>query len=341
MNTSYLAAAAGSPSPTLVIDASALSREEPDTLAAVRLARRALLEHGLPHVLKFALVRPSEHPVYDVEYQFVQCLPGDPDQFDLRGSCGHSILAAVVAVERFGWVPPLTPSKRVRVDVVNNGDTVVCEADSLHREGGEFTVHFVYPDRPLDSCLLTGAAHGTLPGDDGQPVPVSMVSVGNPYVFVPATALGIGTEEELFGGGEELLGTLRRLRERATDQLGWPAGAFPKVACVGAFRPGALSVRAVSVPSWHPTLALTGAICLAVAATIPDTVPGHLARQADCPPGPISLRTPGGQLDVTVSVQHTDGPRLSWVSVGGKAVRMIRPTFVPELAALTLAASAP
>ncbi|QTR06025.1 hypothetical protein J7S33_06940 [Saccharothrix algeriensis] len=36
---------------------------------------------------------------------------------------------------------------------------------------------------------------------------------------------------------------------------------------------GAVAARAVSVPSWHPTLALTGAVCVAAAAAIPGTVP--------------------------------------------------------------------
>ncbi|GAA1332675.1 hypothetical protein GCM10009660_07490 [Catellatospora bangladeshensis] len=55
--------------------------------------------------------------------------------------------------------------------------------------------------------------------------------------------------------------------------LGWPPGVFPKIAALMPDEGGAVAARAVSVPSWHPTLALTGAVCVAAAAAIPGTVP--------------------------------------------------------------------
>jgi 2-methylaconitate cis-trans-isomerase PrpF len=317
-----IALAEGAPCPTLVIDARELPRETDALLAVLACVRRQLIAAGHQDVLKIALLEPSDHPMYDLAYRFVQVIPGQKaDAFDLLGSCGHSIVAASMVANHLGWIPRLAPGHRVRVHVHNNGDTVVCEVDELDRSGGNVTVHFL-EDADLSSFLPSGAAADVLKvGDTLRRV--SLVSMGNPYVFVRARELGITTRAELFADDPELFAVLAGIRAAAGAKWGFPPrSAFPKIAVVDHFTDGQLTVRAVSVPTWHPTLALTGATCLAVASVIPGTVAHEVAEAAGCAAGSIAMETPGGVVVGRPAVG--DNGRLTWVSVSGKRARYLR-----------------
>ncbi|MFC8391486.1 PrpF domain-containing protein [Streptomyces sp. NPDC057238] len=329
----HLAHAAGAPCPTFVLDAARLPREETALLGHLTEARRYLTSAGGAHVLKIALVEPSAHPMFDLDYRFVQALPGAPDRFDLRGSCGHSALASVVAAARSGMLPRLVPGTRVRIRVRNNGDSVVCEVDRAERDEVGFTVTFVQPRPvPFTELLPTGRTRTVLEAD-GRRVEVSMVASANTYAFVDARSLQVPDEAALFTAGGDLLRRLESLRAAAAELLGWPpGGAFPKIAAVLPGAAGGIAARALTVPGWHPSLALTGAVCLGTAARVPGTVPWRITHEADAGDGPLAITTPGGRTAVTavvslpgtsvVSLPGTaDGDgALLWSSVAGKHV---------------------
>lgn len=320
--TVTLATAHGAPCPTLVLDGRTLPGEENGLLAELTRMRTELSSRGAGHVLKNAIIRPSRHPLFDLDYRFVQSLPHGTDRFDLRGSCGHSILAAVEAAARNGMIQPLVPGCRVRVNVLNNGDNVVCETEATADGGSRFTAHFLCsPPRPLTDLLITGEPVTPVPFD-GRTVPVSLVSMGNPYVFVSAAELGVTSRQELFAADSELFDALQRLRLAVCGMHGWDSsGAFPKIAALLPGAAGTLAVRAVSVPSWHPTVALTGAICLGSATGIEGTVPHLLAAEAGHRTGLLSLQTAGGPVRVAAATSGESGTReLAWVSVAGKQV---------------------
>ncbi|MFB7915464.1 PrpF domain-containing protein [Streptomyces sp. NPDC056061] len=318
----HLAHATGSPCPTCVLDAQRLPDDEPRLLQHLAEIRRYLDAAGGSHVLKLALVKPSPHPMFDLDYRFVQALPDAPDHFELRGSCGHSILAAVTAAARAGMLPRLTARTRVRVRVLNNGDSVVLEAVRVEDGRATFTVQFVQPRPvPFADLLMTGETVTRL-DIGGQRVPVSLVSSGNAYAFVDARALGIDAAAPLFDSDGGLLDRLRRIRDAAAHRLGRaPGGAFPKVAAILPDDRAAIAARAVSVPDWHPTIALTGAVCLGTAVRIPHTIPWHIARESGATDGPVDIRTPGGRTTVTSVTcgSGTDGA-LMWATVADKHV---------------------
>lgn len=321
----HIAAADGAPCPTLVLDA----RDVPDDLteltAALTVARHQLRRAGHADVLKIALIAPSAHPLFDLTYRFVQCIPGaDADRFDFIGSCGHSIVASTMVANKLGWIRDLAPGHRVRVRVENNGDSVVCEVDEMHRNGGNVTVHFLQEPVEVGRFLVTGLPVDTLTVGSTE-YRVSVVDMGNPYVFVRAAELGVQTKEELFADDRQLFESLVTIRRAAAARWGWPAdSAFPKVAAIDHFTPGFVTVRAVSVPKWHPTLALTGATCLAVATVIPGTVANEVAHDAGCGAGEVRMETPSGVVAGRPVVIGSPGnPRLAWVSVSGKRARHV------------------
>ncbi|AWI32764.1 hypothetical protein E3E14_23935 [Streptomyces sp. ICN441] len=321
----HLAYAAGSPCPTFVLDAGRLPRDEEALLAHLAEARRYLVSAGGAHVLKFALVEPSAHPMFDLDYRFVQALPGAPDRFDTRGSCGHSILAAVVAASRSGMLPRLVPGARIRVHVRNNGDSVVCEADRIERDEAGFTVTFVHPAPVPFPDLLPAGRPRTVLGSGGERAEVSLVASANAYAFVDARTLGVPDQAALFAAGQQLLDRLEGIRGAAADRLGWPrAGAFPKIAAVLPAERGGIAVRAVTVSGWHPSIALTGVVCLGSAARIPGTVPWRVAREHGAGDGPVDVFTPGGRTAVTAvtAAPGTAGGEgaLLWATVARKRV---------------------
>ncbi|MEV5880369.1 PrpF domain-containing protein [Streptomyces sp. NPDC052101] len=324
----HIAAAEGAPCPTLVLDSRQLPQEHNALLDVLAHVRPQLAAAGHPDVLKIALLAPAAHPMFDLTYRFVQCIPGRRgDAFDLVGSCGHSIVAATFVANRLGWIPQLAPSHRVRVHVENNADTVVCEVDELHRSGGNVTVHFLEePDADPASFLPTGAMLDTL--RVGSTLHrVSLVSMGNPYVFVRARELGVTSKDQLFADDPELFQALVDIRAAAATRWGFPAtSVFPKIAAVDHFTAGHVTVRAMSVPKWHPTLALTGATCLAVASVIQGTVAHEVAQEAGCGTGSVAMETPDGVVvGRPALIGPSDNPRLAWISVSGKRASYLQP----------------
>lgn len=321
-----LAQAMGAPCPTVVLDLSALPRDVPNLVTALAAVRRHLAAADLGHVLKIALASPARDSDADLDYRFVQALPGDFTQFDFAGNCGHSILATVTVGATAGWIPPLDERRPVRVRLLNNGGLVQCTGASAgHRRWRFHVVEFVNrPPVPLTDLLLTGQPLDSV-HYAGFSYRVSLVSMGNPYVFVSAAALGLPDRHALFRVGDAGQQQMLGIRQAAAHLLGWPPkSTFPKVAAVGASPDGHLFVRAVSVPTWHPTLALTGASCLAAAVAIPGTIPNGLAARAGGRMSVFDVDTPGGQTSVASAVSYQrPGGELMSVSIGGKEVRLL------------------
>ncbi|WP_170843007.1 PrpF domain-containing protein [Streptomyces oceani] len=265
-------------------------------------------------MLKFALVNPSADAGHDLDYRFAQCLPGAPEQFDLGAGCGHSMLASVAAL---GCRGP------VRVRMLNTGERAVCSPDGA----GRLRLRFVHdPPLPTRRLLTTGRPVDSL-SFDGRLLPVSLVALGNPYVFVDAARLGFTSLEALTRADHRLLRRLERLRGAAARRFGLHLGrTLPKIAVVGAFRPGRLAVRAVTVPGWHPGIALTGAACLAAACAVEGTLPHALARASGCSPAALHLDTPGGPVLATADtgVSGSAGKVLYGTGVGRKRATVLR-----------------
>jgi 2-methylaconitate cis-trans-isomerase PrpF len=330
-----LAHALGAPCPTAVLDLSRVSADRESLIAELAEVRSRLTSVGFGSVLKLALVAPSERAGADLDYRFVQALPGDLTRLDFSGTCGHSVLAAVTVAAKVGWIPAIDDRRPVRVRLLNNDGAVVCGGRPTAPYFWRFDVEFVnQPPVPLAELLMTRR-----PVDEvrfaGSSYPVSLVSMGNPYVFVAAASLGLDTRAALFAAGDQVQQLMLGIRRAAAELVGWPSeSTFPKVAAVGAGEDRRLFVRAVSVPTWHPTIALTGASCLAAAAAIPGTIPHTLATRAARPRGQSALLdvdTPGGPTAVAsrVSAEHPGGA-LSSVSISGKDVLLLSPPVLAE-----------
>lgn len=322
-----IAYAEGSPSPTLVVDATSLPETEDEIGRLLYRLQSRLNKSRLQTILKYALIQRSAHPMFDLDYRFAQMVPGVRPLFDFHCNCGHSALASITVANAWGWLPRLSPGSRVRVYTRNNGDNIVCEVDEISRDSVAYTVHFIQPTHTkLGALLLTGEPLTVLKTSVGD-IETSIVSVGNPYVFVDAAALRVSSSEQLFTAGDDLLIQLQLIRKAAAHHLGWNEnGVLPKIAAIGAFEKERLAARAISVPSWHPDLALTGTVCISAAAAIDTSIVGSLTRRVGCVPDRLRIDTPKGSTTVACT---TTGDRLdsliSHISVSNKWVRLIGP----------------
>jgi len=161
---------------------------------------------------------------------------------------------------------------------------------------------------------------------------VTMLNAGNPTVFVDAKNLGLsGTEmQECFNTDAALLGRCERLRAQAAVVMGIAATVeeatrlrqhTPKliyVAPANAYITSSGShvksddidflARAISMGKLHHAMLGTGAIAIAVAATIPGTLVHHLVgqRQSKTNSEAVRFGHPSGVLKVAASAHASD-----------------------------------
>jgi 2-methylaconitate isomerase len=153
----------------------------------------------------------------------------------------------------------------------------------------------------------TGSARTGFPEID-----VSCIDAANPCVFVRAEDVGktgaeLPAELEKDGAWLALMEAIRRAGSVAMGlaadlEAAGRLASIPKVAIVSA--PSAsdhdVAIRMISVGQPHRAVPVTGAICLAVAARIPGSIPHELCRAAA---GPIRVGHPSGTTQVDAAVK--------------------------------------
>lgn len=324
----HLCYTAGKSDPTLVLDRRALPSDEGELTSTLMTAREWLVDHHGAGVSTIAMIEPSTDPDADLDYQFAQYLPGTPPRFALRGSCGHSILSAVAVANRLAWLPRPTTASRLRVHVLNTGDRVACEVDGTSHTL-TFAVEFAYqPPRRLGDLMPTGMPHEELDG-----LPVSLVSAGNPCVFVDAADLGLQGQEALFAADAAVRQRLTGVRRTAARRLGRPeSSVFPKIAAVGQYQYRRLAVLPLPVPGRSSPLPPADAITVAAAAVIDGTIPQRLAQRGWSRLDELVIDTPGGTTVVRLAVSGTTADdTIARAGVRRRTVRYEGPVFLEPL----------
>lgn len=259
----HIAEALGSPCPSIIITNPDTSTND-DIVDIASEARTIAKAASYAYALKIGLVSLADDMTArtGMSYRFVQVVPrpDGSEDYDLQGSCGHTLLASVLTAARLGWF-----SRQNLLDGI-----------SIHlpRSSAEVTVHTTTLSptcMSIESLLLRysfrdisrerAVREATVATRFGH-YEVTTCVVGNPYMFLDGVQLGLRNAEQLFAADERSLTILRAVQRAGAELFELkPDGAFPKVAViVGDARN--LAVRAVSIPSWHPGFAVTGRISL-------------------------------------------------------------------------------
>ena len=313
---------------------------------------------GISSLSKVVVIEASARPGIDVDYTFGQVVV-DAREVDYGATCGNlSSAVGPFAVDE-GLLDVTDGEAMVRVyntntDKVFESRFMVRNGAALTT--GTFTIPGVAGSGArvqLDYLDPAGARTGSLLptkrlGDevslsDGRVIEVCCVDATTPCVFIAAADLGLSATE-LPGALEAREGVLARLEEiraQAGVLMGLgdsPAAisltsrASPRVAVVAPPRDMTLldgttlpadqmdiAVRMISMGQPHRAVPLTGGMCLAAAAHLPDSLV-HRACRADSRPGKNSddgsgdgsngtaslrLGTPSGAIPIGAVVRGT------------------------------------
>lgn len=302
---------------------------------------------GISSLSKVAVVGPPGRPDADVDYTFGQ-VEVTRASVDYRGNCGNiSSAIGPFAIDE-ALVPAREPDTVVRIHNTNTGKLIHAHVpvdggqaavsgdfslDGVPGTGARIALDFLDPGGAVTGRLLpTGHVQDTLQVPGVGAVAASLVDATNPMVFVRAKDLGLdGTErpddldarpglparlEAIRGAAAVSMGLARTPEEAARS-----SAAVPKIAIVAppaAYRtlagagvePDAVDLvaRIVSMGKMHRAFALTGAMCLAVAARIPGTLAHEAAAFAGAA-GDVRIGHPSGILAVAAAVRPgPDGP---------------------------------
>jgi 4-oxalomesaconate tautomerase len=282
---------------------------------------------------KVAIVGPSVRAKIDVEYLFAQ-VSVDRNVVDTAPNCGN-MLAGVgpFAIER-GLVRASGTSTTVRIYNVNSGKVIeavvqtpngrvtyegIARIDGVPGTSAPIVMNFIDAAGAKTGKLLpTGNAVDTF-----DSVPVSCVDFTSPLVLMPASALGrtgYESKHEL-DQDTELLARLERIRRQAAVRMGMgdvSDKVLPKIALLALPRHGGSITSRYFVPwNCHAAHAITGALCVAAACVIPDSVASRLVTFDAEDVNRIVVEHPSGRLTTRIDVQHDAEAQLPTIRRAG------------------------
>lgn len=316
---------------------------------------------GLSSLNKVCVVGPASRPDADVDYTFVQ-LGVDEALVDYGGNCGNmSSAIGPFAIEE-GLIPaPVDGETAVRIHNTNTGKIIVArfpvtdgtlaadgdfELDGVAGTAAPIKLEFLDPGGAKTGRLLpTGNSIDRLEVPEIGMIEATCVDAANPCVFVAASDLGL-TGVELPTALERDAGFLAKMeaiRQAASVAMGLTAdlaaarklASIPKVAMVSAPQGSPtlserklaademdIVVRMISVGQPHRAVPITGAVCLAVAARVPGSIPHRLCAGSE---GPIRIGHSSGTILVDATVEN--GPDGEIQALNGAVFRSARRLF--------------
>jgi 2-methylaconitate cis-trans-isomerase PrpF len=305
---------------------------------------------GISSLSKVAIIGPPTRPDADVNYTFGQVGVTDAlvDYRGDCGNISSAV--GPYAIDEGLVKPPQSGVAAIRIHNTNTQKIIVAkvpvrdgqaavEGDfvlpGVSGTGARIALEFLDPGGAVTGKLLpTGEPQEVLEIPGVGALTASIVDATNPVVFVRAADLGLqGTEHpEAIDRNTELIARLERIRATAAVRIGLAADiegasrtsqAVPKVALVAPARTYRdlsgnevraestdVCARIMSMGKAHRAFALTGAMCLAVAARIPGTMVHAMVgpSAAADPSADIRIGHPSGVLPVAASVRggHAD-----------------------------------
>jgi 2-methylaconitate cis-trans-isomerase PrpF len=293
---------------------------------------------GLSSLSKVCIIAPSNRPDADVDYTFAQ-IAIDEELVDYGGNCGNmSSAVGPFAVEEGMVSSPPEGEAVVRIFNTNTSKIIVArfpvsggalaaegefEIDGVAGRSAPVRLEFLEPGGAKTGVLLpSGEPHETLDVPGLGRITASCIDAANPCVFVAAEDVGkTGVElPQMLEQDAAFLLTMENIRRAASVRMGLATDAdeagrlasIPKVAMVCAPQSSPtlsgrtlaatqfdLGIRMLSVGQPHRAVPITGAICLAVAARIPGTIPHRFCRAEA---GPLTIGHPSGTTVVDAAV---------------------------------------
>ena len=287
---------------------------------------------GTAVTTKVAMLSPSAREGCEVDYLFAQVGVAER-AVDYRPTCGNILAGVGPAAIEMGLVAARDGETRVRIHALNTGariEAVVRTPGGRVEYEGDAEIAGVpgtAASVTLDFLDTVGSATGALlptgePIDVIDGVAVTCMDVAMPVMMARAEAFGLtGTESAAeLDADRGFFARAEAIRREAGRRMGMgdvAASVTPKIALLSPPRQGGTITARYTMP-WaaHPSMAVTGAQCVAACAMTPGTVADGLARGLTRrSPERVAIEHPSGTLEVTVSFE--DGARGMTITSAG------------------------
>ncbi len=271
---------------------------------------------GVAVTTKTAMLSRSEHPRADIDYFFAQvavkeCL------VDFKPTCGNILSGVGPAAIEMGLIEATDTETTVRIHAVNTGALIEAviqtpggqvrydgdtEIAGVPGSGAAIKLNFMdVVGSSTGSLLPTGQVRDLIDG-----IEVTCMDVAMPIAIANAEAFGLTgceTVEEL-DANEAFYARMEAIRIEAGRRMGMgdvTKSVTPKFAIIAPPREGgAITARYFMPWTCHPSMAVTGAQCIASCALAPDTVADGVAVRPDGRPALVTIEHPSGQIEVAV-----------------------------------------
>ena len=274
---------------------------------------------GAPVTTKVAMLSRSEVEGCDIDYFFAQVSVED-GLVDFKPTCGNILSGVGPAAVEMGLIAPQGDVTRIRIRSVNTGakvEAVVRTPGGSVEYAGDATIDGVpgtaapiylnFMDvvgSVTGSLLPTGAVRDVIDG-----IEVTCMDVAMPIAIARASDFGLTgyeTVEEL-DANRAFYARMEPIRLEAGRRMGMgdvSKSVTPKFALFAPPRHGGTITARYFMPwNCHPTMAVTGAQCLASCVLTPGTVAEGLFTPPEGAPALVLIEHPGGVIDVTVDYE--------------------------------------
>jgi 2-methylaconitate cis-trans-isomerase PrpF len=278
---------------------------------------------GVATTTKVAILSKSSDPRADIDYFFAQ-VSVEGRSVDFQPTCGNILSGVGPAAIEMGLFPAQPGQTLLRVRAVNTGalvDVVVETTDSAVSYEGDVAIDGV-PGTSAPIRLgfrdIVGSVTGKLlPTGNAQDcfegIAVTCIDVAIPMVIARAKDFGLSGNEppSELDGNAEFSARRERIRQLAGLAMGMgdvSGSVIPKFAIVSAAQHGGVAGARHFMPATcHPTMAVTGAQCIAAALLLPGGVASHLVPTTITAPANIRLEHPSGHIDVLMDFSIEQG----------------------------------
>ncbi|MFQ6549324.1 4-oxalomesaconate tautomerase [Aestuariibius sp. 2305UL40-4] len=276
---------------------------------------------GAAVTTKVAMLSASEDDWADIDYLFAQVSVTDR-LVDFGPTCGNILSGVGPAALEMGLIVPQGEVTEVKIRAVNTGARVIATVqtpggtptyeggtaiDGVSGTAAPVELAFMEVEGSSTGALLpTGKSIDLIDG-----IEVTCMDVAMPIVITKAEAFGLTgyeTREEL-DENRTFFDRIEKVRLAAGPMMGLgdvTKSVTPKFAILAKPRQGgAIAARYFMPWACHPTMAVTGAQCLATCAMTPATVADGLANRPSGPPATVTIEHPTGAIDVILDYEPT------------------------------------
>ena len=302
---------------------------------------------GAAVTTKIAMLSASDHDAADVDYFFAQVSVEDR-LVDYKPTCGNILAGVGPAAIEMGLIEAKGEFTEVRIRAVNTGAIVLARVNTPNGQvcyDGDTCIDGVPgPAAPiaLKFMNVVGSSTGQfLPTghvrDEIRGIEVTCMDVAMPMVIARAGDLGITGRESVqdLDSNAELFSRLEAIRVEAGTLMGMGDVTKSVIPKFGLVAPGtsAGSFAARYFMPWktHPSMAVTGAQCIAACALTPGSIAEGIFKANRQSPMELTVEHACGTMDLVVDYSLDSEFQLHSVGLIRTARKLAEGTvFVPS-----------